>query len=111
MKCLINDKNEVTAFWDVDSNAPSDALTCDSIYPIVSYVDNAGNIDHFYTLAAGVVSATQAGIEYLAQQYARDRAAAYPSTVDQLDDIYHNGVTAWKATIKAVKDAHPKGAI
>jgi len=28
--------------------------------------------------------------------------------VDQLDDIYHNGVDAWKATIKVIKDKYPK---
>ena len=41
-------------------------------------------------------------------KYQRDRAEAYPSMADQLDDIYHNGVDAWKATIKAVKDKYPK---
>jgi len=47
--------------------------------------------------------------EYDAKEYQRDRAEAYPSIADQLDDIYHNGVDAWKATIKAVKDKYPKG--
>ena len=41
-------------------------------------------------------------------KYQRDRAAEYPSIVDQLDDIYHNGVDGWKTTIKAVKDKYPK---
>ena len=41
--------------------------------------------------------------------YQRDRAEAYPSMADQLDDIYHNGVDEWKATIKAIKDKYPKG--
>ena len=40
--------------------------------------------------------------------YQRSRAVAYPSMADQLDDIYHNGVDAWKLTIKAVKDKYPK---
>ena len=40
--------------------------------------------------------------------YVDKRAEAYPSIADQLDDIYHNGVDAWKATIKAVKDKYPK---
>ena len=40
--------------------------------------------------------------------YQRDRAVAYPSMADQLDDIYHNGVDEWKKTIKAVKDKYPK---
>ena len=46
--------------------------------------------------------------EYAALDYARKRAAEYPSVVDQLDDIYHNGIDAWKATIKATKDKYPK---
>ena len=47
--------------------------------------------------------------EYDANKYQRDRADAYPSVVDQLDDLYHNGIDGWKATIKAVKDKYPKG--
>ena len=39
----------------------------------------------------------------------RNRAKEYPSIVDQLDDIYHNGIDAWKATIKVTKDKYPKG--
>ena len=42
-------------------------------------------------------------------KYQRDRAEAYPSIADQLDDLYHNGIDGWKATIKAVKDKYPKG--
>ena len=42
-------------------------------------------------------------------QYKYDRQAEYPSIVDQLDDIYHNGIDGWKTTIKAVKDKYPKG--
>ena len=42
-------------------------------------------------------------------QYKIDRENEYPSIQEQLDDIYHNGVDGWKATIKAVKDKYPKG--
>jgi len=42
-------------------------------------------------------------------EYQRNRAAEYPSIADQLDDIYHNGIDAWKATIKTTKDKYPKG--
>ena len=42
-------------------------------------------------------------------EYIPKRQAEYPSIEDQLDDIYHNGIDAWKATIKAVKDKYPKG--
>ena len=46
--------------------------------------------------------------EYHGNQYKRDRMVAYPTIEDQLDDLYHNGVEGWKATIKATKDKHPK---
>ena len=46
--------------------------------------------------------------DYDAKQYQRDRALEYPSMADQLDDIYHNGIDAWKATIKITKDKYPK---
>jgi hypothetical protein len=36
------------------------------------------------------------------------RKKSYPTWQDQLDDIYHNGVDGWKATIKATKDKYPK---
>ena len=42
------------------------------------------------------------------KEYQRDRAKEYPSIADQLDDIYHNGIDAWKATIKVTKDKYPK---
>ena len=42
-------------------------------------------------------------------EYQYKRIAEYPNIADQLDDIYHNGIDAWKATIKTVKDKYPKG--
>ena len=36
------------------------------------------------------------------------RKKAYPTWQDQLDDIYHNGIDGWKATIKVTKDKYPK---
>jgi hypothetical protein len=50
--------------------------------------------------------------EYDAKQYARNRAAAYPSIQEQLDMQYWdsvNGTTTWADAIAAVKAAHPKG--
>ena len=41
--------------------------------------------------------------------YKSKRRAEYPSIAEQLDDIYHNGVDGWKATIKTIKDKYPKG--
>jgi len=56
------------------------------------------------------IQAKQAELQtaYDAKQYQRDRVKDYPSIVDQLDDIYHNGIDAWKATIKTTKDKYPK---
>ena len=42
------------------------------------------------------------------QTVLNNRANDYPSMADQLDDIYHNGIDAWKATIKTTKDKYPK---
>jgi len=41
-------------------------------------------------------------------EYKYKRAKEYPSIKDQLDDIYHNGIDGWKATIKLTKDKYPK---
>ena len=40
--------------------------------------------------------------------YKFQRAAEYPSIVDQLDKIFHDGIDEWKETIQAVKDKYPK---
>ena len=42
------------------------------------------------------------------QTVLNNREKDYPSMADQLDDIYHNGIDAWKATIKTTKDKYPK---
>ena len=50
-------------------------------------------------------------IEWDAQEYARNRASAYPSTGDQLDMQYHDqldGTTTWKDAIAKVKSDNPK---
>tara|TARA_B100001750_G_scaffold213537_1_gene196074 strand:+ start:2726 stop:3019 length:294 start_codon:yes stop_codon:yes gene_type:complete len=46
--------------------------------------------------------------EYENNKYQRDRKEAYPSIEEQLDDLYHNGISGWKTTIKATKDKYPK---
>ena len=40
--------------------------------------------------------------------YKSKRRAEYPLIVDQLDQIYNEGIDAWKATIKTTKDKYPK---
>ena len=47
--------------------------------------------------------------EYDAQTYSRNRETEYPSTGDQLDYIFHNGVAKWKTDmIEPVKTKYPK---
>ena len=40
--------------------------------------------------------------------YTESRRTEYPSIKDQLDKIYHEGIDAWKADIKVIKDKYPK---
>ena len=54
------------------------------------------------------LAALQTAWDLQYDSYKSQRKAEYPSVVDQLDDIYHNGIDAWKATIKATKDKYPK---
>ena len=63
-----------------------------------------------YDLEGNIVNYDEAAVNAEVAKYAykEARAIAYPSTEDQLDDIYHNGGDAWKATILAVKQANPK---
>ena len=49
-----------------------------------------------------------ARVELNKLKYQEQRAAEYPSVVDQLDLIYHSGIDAWKAKIKETKDKYPK---
>ena len=47
-------------------------------------------------------------VQWNAEKPLRDRQVSYPIIKDQLDKIYHEGLDAWKADIKAVKDKYPK---
>ena len=46
--------------------------------------------------------------DYDAKEYQRNRRAAYPTWEQQMDDLYHNGISGWSANIKKIKDKHPK---
>ena len=59
--------------------------------------------ENIITINESLVTAKLAETEYQDK-----RRAEYPSIINQLDDIYHNGIDGWKATIKAVKDKYPK---
>tara|TARA_R100001530_G_C4245981_1_gene136559 strand:- start:298 stop:594 length:297 start_codon:yes stop_codon:yes gene_type:complete len=76
----------------------------EDINQITWHDDNPTNITNEQILA----KQAELQADYDVKQYQRDRKKEYPSIVDQLDDIYHNGINAWKATIKVTKDKYPK---
>ena len=51
---------------------------------------------------------TAGNAEEAAQAVSKNRRKEYPSIAEQLDDLYHNGIDGWKATIKTTKDKYPK---
>ena len=73
-------------------------------------IDNITWVNNTTPISKTDIEAKQAALttDYNNKEYQRKRAAEYPSVVDQLDDIYHNGIDGWKATIKATKDKYPK---
>ena len=88
-----------------------------AINPSASVSVNAEDLDQITwhdgteVISKSDIQAKQAELKaaYDAKEYQRDRAEAYPSWQDQLDKIYHDGVTKWKSEmIDPIKDAHPK---
>ena len=79
-------------------------------YPnAVSIDDGTGAFDssgNKITLVQSNIDAAR--VELAKLDYKWKRQAEYPPVVDQLDDIYHNGIDAWKAKIKETKDKYPK---
>ena len=62
-------------------------------------------VEDLYKEGLGIVE----GADYVGvTTYTEARAAEYPPIVDQLDKIYHEGIDAWKADIKVIKDKYPK---
>jgi hypothetical protein len=80
------------------------SINAEDINQITWLDDNPTNITNEQILA----KQTELQTAYDNNEYQRDRAKEYPSMADQLDDIYHNGIDAWKATIKTTKDKYPK---
>ena len=62
-------------------------------------------VDDIHTNGIGIVE----GADYVGvTTYTEARKAEYPPLEEQLDKIYHAGIDAWKADIKAIKDKYPK---
>ena len=85
-----------------------------SAYPEAILIDDGtGAFDkdgNKITLDSAKVTAARQAIDnaYAATEYQRQRREEYPSWEDQMDKIYHSGLDAWKADIKAIKDKYPK---
>jgi len=60
-----------------------------------------------YVIEHGVAD-IDGGEEVVQEDYATLRVAEYPSIEEQMDMIYHVGIDAWRASIKAIKDKYPK---
>jgi len=78
-----------------------------ALYPQVTLIRGDEAFDADGNPVAYDEAAVQAYID--ANAYKAQRAQAYPSIADQLDQIYHEGIDAWKETISAVKAEYPKG--
>ena len=87
-----NSKNQL--FWLDAQDNPADWLNPDCV--------------EISEETAAAIRAEIQSAQFDGLTYAEKRAAAYPSIPDQLDAIYHGGLDAWKAKIKAVKDRFPK---
>ena len=94
----------IKAILALDPNAEV-SVNAESLDQITWHDGNPNNITNDQIIAKQAELKTA----YDNNKYQRDRAAEYPSWEDQLDKIYHDGIDAWKADIKAVKDKYPKG--
>jgi hypothetical protein len=88
---------------EYNDGTPNEAITSISAYSTIT--DDHATLKAANATAASDAATAQATFE---ATYGAKRDAEYPSIKDQLDDIYHNGIDAWKATIKVTKDKYPK---
>jgi hypothetical protein len=127
-KTIIVDGQALTFDYDIDPTIH--ALQWDGDSGEIEYKDGTAN-EQFTdsTLVDSLVSAYEDEVERLeaeaqanaqavvdeaealeaAKTYADHRRAEYPTWEDQFDDIFHNGIDGWKATIQVTKDKYPKG--
>ena len=107
-----HEDNKVTKYQDFDTQSEADA----HVEEYGGFVaENPSDRMHYWIVDGDKETLTYDEASYnndeaaiVATKYQRDRVLLYPDLVDQLDDIYHNGIDGWKSTIKAVKDQHPK---
>jgi len=71
--------------------------------------DNIDNCEIQWLEETSEISKTDIKNKMSSMEYIYKREEEYPPIINQLDDLYHNGIDGWKKTIKAVKDKYPKG--
>ncbi len=108
----------ISAIKALDANAqvvvngePSNQAEYEANVKYISGADANGTAifgDQLFTWSEVSTKKAELQTAYDNNEYQRKRADEYPSIADQLDDIYHNGVDGWKATIKSTKDKYPK---
>ena len=59
----------------------------------------------------GIATCVEGPTVGVTTDYKISRREEYPPLEEQLDKIYHSGVNAWKADIKAIKDKYPKSQV
>ena len=92
-----------TGHIEYDDGTANEDITSVSPYQSIVDVHIAKKANEDSEVATGALEQTA-----LEATYGWKREQEYPSIEDQLDDIYHNGIDAWKATIKVTKDKYPK---
>lgn len=105
MKCTINNKNEIISFWDNDSNAPIDSLSCDKTYSINAFIDDDGNLNYCYKLVDGKVLETEKGSEYKLSELRKERNIKLTETDwTQYRDVTLSNDTDWKTYRQELRD-------
>jgi len=59
-------------------------------------------------ISKNTILAKQSELQALEDIYDK-RRKEYETVIDQLDEIYHNGIDAWKSRIASIKNKYPKG--
>jgi len=90
-----------TAILAIKNNAQV-SVSGDDINTLVWHDNNPTNITNQQILTK------QSELQLLEDVY-ENRRKDYGTIVDQLDEIYHSGLDAWKTRISNIKQKYPKG--
>ena len=86
-----------------------------ALHPTAKFTTNNGKIEEWHS--SEITQPTEQEIEIKLTElkyqeevnvYQEKRKLEYPDWGDQLDQIYHSGIDAWKTDIKVIKDKYPK---